>query len=114
MDTKTKNPGLAATSNPGFINTSHEHRTTGSEEWRRVLTVFVAGRGLSCFQATRDLGGWCPATTFTNLEARRVRMKRHDEGVLRQFGAVNCKRYRLSLSSRRMAVELLGDDCVVQ
>ena len=75
--------------------------------WRRVLLAFLDGSSLNRFEATRELRDWCLHSTVAGLEARGVRIDRHDEVVAGHFGDVHCKRYRLAAESRERAAELL-------
>lgn len=77
-------------------------------KWQRVLQAFIDGRSLNRFESARELRDWCLPTTVSQLEARGVKILRHDETVPGAFGPVRCSRYCLAPESRATASKLLG------
>lgn len=107
MSSPTKNPPTA--NQAGFQNQQRETKhSPGPRKWQRVLCALLSGRSYNQSDATRDLRDWCLHTTVAGLEARGVRIDRHDEVVPGQYGNVHCKRYQLAPESRARAMELLG------
>jgi len=75
-------------------------------KWWRVLAALYGGQSLNRFQAERTLHDHCLHSTVAELEGKGVRIERQNETVPGAFGAVHCRRYRLSPESRERAREL--------
>jgi len=104
MTAETTSPALGT---PGSESKSRANDSRTSRKWQRVLGAFYDGRTLNRWEAARELRDWCLHTTVAGLEARGVRIDRHDEVVRGHFGDVHCKRYKLAVESRERAAELL-------
>jgi hypothetical protein len=109
-----KNPGLAATSGPGYKNNVSANHTLPRPalKWVRVLRALFAGQSLHRFEAERPpISDHCLHSTISELEAKGVQIERKAETVTGYMGEpAHVKRYWLAPEAHQRAAELLGVD----